>query len=60
MGQIFCTMIIFSFDTFLVVMDGTCANDLFQASAFSKGYNVKRAKGFFITLICLLYVLVFR
>ena len=53
-------MIIFSFYTFLVVMDGTCVNDLFQASAFSKGYNVKRAKGFFITLICLLYVLVFR
>ena len=28
-------------------MDGICANDLFQASAFSKGYNGKRAKDFF-------------
>ena len=34
-------------------MDGIWANDLFQASAFSKGYNGKRANGFFITLICL-------
>ena len=34
-------------------MDGISANDLFQASAFSKGYNEKCAKGFFITLICL-------
>ena len=24
---------------FFVVMDGICANDLFQVSAFSKGYN---------------------
>ena len=32
-------------------MDGINANDLFQASAFSKGYNGKRAKGFFTTLI---------
>ena len=29
-------------------MDGIGANDLFQASAFSIGYNGKRAKGFFI------------
>ena len=28
-------------------MDGISANDLFQASAFSKGYNGKRANGFF-------------
>ena len=28
-------------------MDGISVNDLFQASAFSKGYNGKRAKGFF-------------
>ena len=28
-------------------MDGIGANDLFQARAFSKGYNGKRAKGFF-------------
>ena len=35
-------------------MDGISVNDdLFQASAFSKGYNGKRAKGFFTTLICL-------
>ena len=46
-------MINFSFYTFLVVMDGIGANDLFQASAFSIGYNGKRAKGFFTTLICL-------
>ena len=36
-------MIIFSFYKFLIVMDGISANDLFQASAFSKGYNGKRA-----------------
>ena len=46
-------MIIFSFYKFLIVMDGISANDLFQASAFSKSYNRKRAKGFFTTLICL-------
>ena len=34
-------------------MDGISANELFQASASSKGYNGKRAKDFFITLICL-------
>ena len=34
-------------------MDGISANGLFQASALSKGYNGKRAKGFFTTLICL-------
>ena len=34
-------------------MDGISANDLFQASGVSKGYNRKRAKGFFTTLICL-------
>ena len=39
-----CMMIILSF---FVVMDGISANDLFQASAFSKGYNGKCAKGFF-------------
>ena len=27
-------------------MDGISANDLFQVSAFSKGYNGKSAKGF--------------
>ena len=27
-------------------MDGISANDLFQASAFSIGYNGKRAKAF--------------
>ena len=40
-------MIIFSFYKFFVVMDGIRANDLFQASAFSKCYNGKYAKGFF-------------
>ena len=34
-------------------MDGISANDLFHASAFSKGYNGKRAKVFFTNLICL-------
>ena len=34
-------------------MDGIRANGLFQASAFSKGYNGKCAKGFFTALICL-------
>ena len=43
----------FSFYEFLVVTDDISANDLFQASAFSKGYNGKRAKGFFTTLIFL-------
>ena len=33
-------------------MDGISTNDLFQTSAFSKGYNGKRTKGFFTTLIC--------
>ena len=28
-------------------MDGIFANDLFRTSAFSEGYNGKRAKGFF-------------
>ena len=32
-----CMMIIFSFYKIFVVMDGICTNDLFQASAFSKG-----------------------
>ena len=36
-------MIIFNFYKFFVVMDGISANDLFQASAFSKGYNGKCA-----------------
>ena len=40
-------------------MDVISTNDLFQASAFSKGYNGKCAKGFFTTLICQLYVPVF-
>ena len=40
-------MVTFSFYKFFVVMDGSSANDLFQASAFFKGYNGKRAKGFF-------------
>ena len=34
-------------------MDGICTNDLFQGSVFSKGYNGKLNKGFFITLVCL-------
>ena len=34
-------------------MNGISANDLLKASAFFKGDNGKRAKGFFITLICL-------
>ena len=46
-------MIIFSFYKFFVFIDGICANDLFQTNVFSRGYNEKRAKGFFITLICL-------
>ena len=46
-------MINFSFYKFLVVLDGISANDLFQASAFSKGYNAKRAEDFLTTLICL-------
>ena len=52
-------MIIFRFYKFFFVMDGISANDLFQASAFSKDYNGKRAKGFFTTLIYLSYVPVF-
>ena len=39
-------MIIFGFYKFFVVMHGICANDLFQAGAFSKGYTGKRAKVF--------------
>ena len=35
-----------SFDKIFVVADGICANDLFQAKAFSKGYNGKYAKTF--------------
>ena len=42
--------IIFSFYKFFVFMDGISANDLFQASAFFKGYNGKCAKGFFTNL----------
>ena len=53
MGHTFLYDDYFSFYKFLIVMDGISANDLFQASAFSKGYNGKRAKGFFTTLICL-------
>ena len=34
-------MIIFSFDKFFVVMDGICAINLVQASAFSKVYKGK-------------------
>ena len=48
-----CMMTNFSFYKFLVVMDGISTNDLFQASAFSKGYNEKCTKVFFTTLICL-------
>ena len=48
-----CTMIIFSFLKFFVVMDGFSANDLFQASAFIKDYNGKRATGFLqLSLVC--------
>ena len=39
-------MIILSFYKFFVIMDGICANKLFQASVFSKGYNGNCAKGF--------------
>ena len=52
-------MIVFSFYKILVVMDGISTNDLFQASAFSKGSNGKCAKGFFTILICLQYEPVF-
>ena len=46
-------MIIFSFLKFFVVMDGFSANDLFQASAFIKDYNGKRATGFLqLSLVC--------
>ena len=37
-------MIIFRFLKFFVDVDGISSNDLFQANAFSKGYNGKRAK----------------
>ena len=46
-------MIVFSFNWVFVVVDGISVNDLFWASAFSKGYNGKRAESFFTTLICL-------
>ena len=52
-GTLSCMMIFSSFCRFFVVMDGISANDLFQASVFSKGYNRKRGKSFFTTLICL-------
>ena len=49
---------------FFVVMDGICASDLFQASAFSKSYNGKRAKGFFynfdVPVICASALLEYR
>ena len=48
-----CMIIIFSFYKFFVVMNGISASDLFQASAFSEGYNGKGAKSFFTALICL-------
>ena len=32
-------------------MDGIFVSDLFQTSAFSEGYNGKRAKGFFKLLV---------
>ena len=38
---------------FFAVMDGISANDLFHASAFSKGYIGKCAKGFLVTFIFL-------
>ena len=50
-------MIIFSFYKFFVVMDGISANDLFQARAFSNGFNGKCAKNFFATLICASFLL---
>ena len=40
-------MIVFGFNWFFVVVDGISFNDLFWASAFSKGYNGKRAESFF-------------
>ena len=46
-------MINFSFYKFLIVMDGISVYGFFHASAFSKGYNRKCAKGFFTALICL-------
>ena len=39
-------IIILRFYKFFLGMDGISANDLFQASVFSKGYNGKRAKVF--------------
>ena len=39
-------MVLSSFDNIFVVVDGICANDLFQAKAFSEGYNGKYAKTF--------------
>ena len=44
-------MIIYSFDQFLLVMDGICANNLFQASIFSKDYNRKWIKRFFSSVL---------
>ena len=38
-------MIIFNFDEFSVVMDGTGLDNLFQISIFYKGYYGKCAKG---------------
>ena len=54
-------MIIFSFYKFFVVMDGICANNFFQASAFSKGYNWKCAKEYFynfnLPVVCASFLL---
>ena len=41
-----CLMIVFIFYKFFIFMDGIRANNLFQASAFSKGYHGKSAEGF--------------
>ena len=58
-----CLIIIFSFYEFFIVMDGVCANDLFQASVFSKDYNGKSAKGFlqlgFVCKMCQCFVRIF-
>ena len=49
-------MIVFSFYKFFIFMDGIHANNLFQASAFSKGYHGKCAEGWFAWNMCKYFV----
>ena len=49
-------VVIFSFYQLFNVMEGIIANCLFQANAFSKGYNGKCAEGYFTTLIMIYIV----